>query len=207
MSDEEVDLWADALLLKIHTVTGWVIPESAILNIITDQFRKKLLESYSRCNPDEIEYAFRNYGTSVKDWGKNMNLSLIDEVMTPYLTQRTELSKIEEQIRLKEDFKELPPPEMTDQEIIDTAWDVWLATDKLDYISESTYEVLDKHRMIVLSNEEKKKLMNAANTYLVETEVSDKLDRLATQKRYAKKMAVARLFKQHKEIGVKVTLP
>lgn len=102
MDAEEIDLWADALLLKIHAITGWTIPEKTILTVFTDQFKKKIIESYPRCNPEEIEYAFRSGGTTVKDWGKQINLSLIDEVMKPYLHTRYELSRIEEQQKVKQ---------------------------------------------------------------------------------------------------------
>lgn len=94
-------MWADALLLKIHVITGWVIPEAALLNILTDQFRKKLLENYAHLNVDEIEYAFRNGGTIVEDWGKAMNLSLIDAVLIPYSNQRFNLSAQEERQKAK----------------------------------------------------------------------------------------------------------
>jgi|GEM_PF-5507657 len=97
MDPQEIDLWGDALILKIYAITGWTVPESTVLAILTDQFRKKMLESYALVNPDEVEYAFRNYGTTVQDWGKQMNLALIDQVMIPYLTRRAELSKVEEQ--------------------------------------------------------------------------------------------------------------
>jgi hypothetical protein len=104
MATEEISLWSKSLLLKIHVITGWVIPDSTLLEILIDQFQKKLTESYPEVTPDEVEYAFRNGGTSVKDWGKAMNLSLIDEVMLPYLTERKRLShELEE--------RSVPPPE------------------------------------------------------------------------------------------------
>lgn len=96
MAWEDLNTWASVLLVKINAITGWIIPDES-LEILVDQFRKKLTESYANCNPDEVEYAFRNYGTGVKDWGKQMNLSLIDEVMVPYLERRFELSRVEEQ--------------------------------------------------------------------------------------------------------------
>jgi len=55
-----------------------------------------LVESYPNCNTDEIEYAFRTHGSAVKDWGKQMNLSLIDEVMGIYLERRLAVSRFEE---------------------------------------------------------------------------------------------------------------
>lgn len=96
MAWEDLNTWASVLLIKINVITGWIIPDES-LEILVDQFRKKLTESYANCNPDEVEYAFRNFGTAVKDWGKQMNLSLIDEVMVPYLGRRFELSRVEEQ--------------------------------------------------------------------------------------------------------------
>ena len=85
-----------ALLLKVHVITGWVIPDTRLMNILVDQFEKKLMEDYSSLNTEEIEYAFRKGGTIVKDWGKGMNLSLIDEVLSPYLNNRLRVSADEE---------------------------------------------------------------------------------------------------------------
>lgn len=92
MNQDEVNLWSKSLLLKIHVITGWTIPASDLLIILIDQFQKKLVENYSNINIEEIEFAFRNSGTTVKDWGKAMNLSLIDEVLIPYINQRVRLS-------------------------------------------------------------------------------------------------------------------
>lgn len=104
MNEAEVSLWSKSLLLKIHVITGWVIPELELMTILVEQFQKKLIESYGNMNPEEIEYAFRNSGTTVKDWGKQMNLSLIDEVLIPYLSERLRLShELEE--------RNLPPTE------------------------------------------------------------------------------------------------
>lgn len=96
MNEHELEKWGMALLMKIHVITGWDVPANELLNILVDQFQKKLVESYPDVNPDEVEYAFRTYGIHIKDWGKKMNLSLINEVMTPYLKSRCELSANEE---------------------------------------------------------------------------------------------------------------
>lgn len=103
MTEQEVMMWGKTLLLKIHVITGWTIPDSDLLVILVDQFQKKLVESYPDMNPDEIEFAFRHSGTTVKDWGKAMNLSLIDEVLIPYLGERKTLSHTLEE-------RKLPPP-------------------------------------------------------------------------------------------------
>ncbi len=92
MDDNEKRRWGKSLLLKIHVITGWVIPESELMNILSDQFQKKLSESYADMNVEEIELSFRKGGTTVKDWGKAMNLALIDEVLIPYLEERKRLS-------------------------------------------------------------------------------------------------------------------
>lgn len=79
------------LLVKIHVITGWVIDE-ALKDVLNDQFRKHLIESYPVMNVDEIEYAFRKKGTTTKDWGKTFNLALVDEVLIPYCEERMRLS-------------------------------------------------------------------------------------------------------------------
>lgn len=115
MTEQEVGLWSKTLLLKIHVITGWTIPDSDLLIILVDQFQKKLIESYPNMNADEIEYAFRQSGTTVKDWGKAMNLSLIDEVLIPYLDERKRLSHAYEE-------RKAPPPDqviLTDEQLED----------------------------------------------------------------------------------------
>lgn len=120
MTEAEVSLWGKSLLLKIHVITGWVIPATELMTILVDQFQKKLIESYPNMNPEEIEYCFRNGGTTVKDWGKAMNLALIDEVLIPYLAERQRLShELEE--------RSVPPPEQvvnTDEELMNY-WRMW----------------------------------------------------------------------------------
>jgi hypothetical protein len=113
MNHVETGTWAKALLLKIHVITGWVIPGNELLNILVDQFEKKLKEDYGHFNVEEIEYAFRKHGTAVKDWGKQMNLSLIDEVLIPYLHIRHEASENER----KRNFRAPEQRIFTDEEI------------------------------------------------------------------------------------------
>lgn len=102
------------ILLKLHVITGWNMPPNEMLDILIDQLSKKLIERYPLVNADEMEFAFRNNST-VKDWGKSMNLNLIDEVMIPYLERRVMLSQIEEQRKPLE----LPAAQITDAEFIE----------------------------------------------------------------------------------------
>lgn len=113
---------------------------------------------------------------------------------------------------MQKEITHLPVPQITEQEIVDIAWDVWNVTGRLDYISESAYEVLVKNSLIVLSIEEKHQLMSAANVYLQDQEERSFFpyspsDEKENQKRYAKKIAVARLFQKYKDEGVKIILP
>lgn len=86
-----------AAIIKISIITGWTYPDDKLYqSILEDQFKKKLLEEYPDLNFKEMEYAFRYYGTRVKDWGKSINLSLIDEVLSAYKNDRFEVSRKEE---------------------------------------------------------------------------------------------------------------
>lgn len=165
MSEGDVSKWAKALLAKIHVITGWVIPQDEMLNILVDQFQKKLSESYENVNPDEIEYAFRN-NTSVKDWGKVLNLAMIDEVMIPYLDSRREISHIEA-------IKKVPMIEHK-EDLSDVAMESWLeATAEIvrtgnfhfDLIPNMLYDWLDKKGKIKKTPAEKKEYLERASTY------------------------------------------
>jgi hypothetical protein len=101
MRDFQVITAGKALLLKIHIITGWTIPEGDLMNILVDQFAKELSEKYGELNADEIEYAFRSKGTIVEDWGKSMNLNLLDKVLLPYLNDRYRISETERLLAYK----------------------------------------------------------------------------------------------------------
>ena len=114
LTEHELSIRVKALLLKINVITGWVLPSNeAVMTVLKDQFYKKVIEDYSNLNTEEIEYAFRQAGTTTKDWGKELNLSMIDEVLIPYSVKRFEVSR-------KEEDKVPPPPQKiyTDQEIL-----------------------------------------------------------------------------------------
>ena len=119
MTENERWLSAETLILKISAITGWTVPISEMMAILIDQFQKKLQEGYRNTTVEEIEYAFRNRGIETKDWGKALNLSLMDEVMIPYLQERAELSKMEEGIKMQPMIEEKKT--LTNEE-----WEEWL---------------------------------------------------------------------------------
>jgi hypothetical protein len=141
MSSVELGFAGKALLLKINVITGWAIPEEN-MDILIEIFTKKLIIGYPNVNADEFEYAFISGSSNVKDWGKAINLNLIDEVMQPYLQKRFELSRIEEQQKNK--MLELPKESLTDQTMNDWFNDVWAnvknGTLKMEFMPLPLYE-------------------------------------------------------------------
>lgn len=94
---EDVPKHAKGLLFRIHTITGWKLPDDDLfLNTLVSEFSKYLVESCLDLNPEEISFAVRNYGIGIQDWGKSMNLSLINEPIEKYRIARSEISKLEE---------------------------------------------------------------------------------------------------------------
>lgn len=166
MSEEERGLYAYDILLKIHVIVGWTIPVSEFMDILTSQFEQKLIESYSNVNPKEFEYAFRNRGLDIKDWGKALNLTLIDEVMLPYLETRYDLSRTEESHSHKVILIEEP------KELTESEWDEWLVDmQKYDFklLPCAAYEYLVKTGKLSLTVEEKHAYMEKAISYLTGT--------------------------------------
>jgi hypothetical protein len=85
-----------------------------------DEFSQKVVESYPDVTKEEICFAFRSGASQVKEWGKALNIGLIDEVMIPYLEKRREISKIEEQKKQIEYKPDLEQIEKEYQEFLQT---------------------------------------------------------------------------------------
>lgn len=156
--------WSKALLLKISVITGWVVPVNEMLNVLVDQFEKKLYESYANVNHDEVEFAFRSAGTTIEDWGKQINLSLIDQVMIPFLSRRFEVSKKEEQQKNK---LELPTvKEDISDEGMDKFWeDTQVLVKKgftIELIPPMLYDWMNKNGHILITKAEKREFFEGA---------------------------------------------
>lgn len=164
----DVDTWANVLLAKINAITGWIVPDLT-LDILIDQFRKKLVESYGDCNPEEIEFAFRNYGTVIKDWGKQMNLSLIDEVMIPYLSRRSEVSQHEEVLAMNKtpqiEYKEDMSKEAMQEWFEKITKRVKTGDIKVDFIPPTLYNWMDANGNISTTKADKYLYLQRAANY------------------------------------------
>ena len=185
MNEVEVLTWAKALLLKIHVITGWVIPEDDnLLNILVDQFQKKMVESYGNVNPDEIEYAFRN-NDAVKDWGKNMNLNLIDEVMRPYLNRRFVLGMKEEQAKPP---KQLPAPEVSDEDFIEAVFNVYKINGIWWQIPLLAYKILEPE--LNLTKEDKKRIYQHIHETTSEGDIPELCKKWSVKEYFDKRLAI-----------------
>lgn len=200
MCEVEIMTASKFALLKISVITGWKLPEGDMLKILIGQFIKFMMESYPTINGDELEYAFRNKDARIKDWGKDVNLSMLDEVLIPYMSKRATLSEME---REKISFK--PPllldvPPMLNEEKIKVSFDVWKYTQKFIYISEDVYHILELENKIALTDNEKRELMQIATIKLnILSETDSNLYKFTPKKTmvkmYAKKLAVEAHFK------------
>lgn len=153
LSENEIELISHGLLFKIFVITGWEMPATnEMQDVLVDQFRKKLVESYSDFNVEEIEYAFRNYSSGVEDWGKQMNLSLIDKVMKPYAEARLAASRIEESVK-----RELPAPQ---ENLSDESMGEWMKSCKeitsIELMPVMVYDWAEKKGIVNYSIEQKK---------------------------------------------------
>ncbi len=102
-------LHVQTTLFRINAITGWKIDTNPTYqNILEEEFEKYLIENHSDLNFQEIPYAVRNYGLEIKDWGKSMNVSLLNQPIALYRGRRIELSDLES--RLKDQVKENNKP-------------------------------------------------------------------------------------------------
>lgn len=225
MTPDEVAGYSRATMIKIALITGWIVPEGKYMEILLDQFAKKMLEDYPKVNPEEVEYAFRSDGTTVKDWGKQMNLSLIDEVMIPYMEKRVDISRLEESNKIKT-LPPMPKTEDISDEGMDKFWDtteelVSKGNYPIELIPPMLYDWMDKNGNILFNKEEKLKYLERAtlvrhtaianafekNPYSLETKAAlSEFNKMRETKRYseaehdkikelAKKMVVFEMMK------------
>jgi len=168
MNDEQRQLSAHSILLKIHAITGWTIPLSdELIEILVGQLSLKLNERYRNVNEAEIEYAFRNRGIENKDWGKALNLTLIDEIMMPYLNNRFDLSRAEESLFHKYSHAIEDKKELTEEE-----WAEWIEdVRKYDFkiIPCAIYDYLLRKELLILSNKQKHEYMERSIAHLTGT--------------------------------------
>lgn len=159
LNDAELLKTTAVLILKIYIITGWVVPNNELKHILIHQLSKKIKESYGNVNEAEVEYAFRN-NLTVKDWGKSMNLVLIDQVLSDYLEKRSDVSRAEESYRLR---LEAPPPdpkeeELSDEDFIEANRSVFTLTKQYGLIAPGCYDILVKQGKINLTLEEKEEI-------------------------------------------------
>lgn len=91
------------LLARICAATGWRMPDNDFMrNALIKEFEAYCSESCKDMTLEEIPYAIRNYGLEIRDWGKDINLQLINAPISDYLAARKELSSFEEMKALEE---------------------------------------------------------------------------------------------------------
>lgn len=182
MTEDERRLSSYTILLKIHAITGWTVPVSGLMDILVDQFSLKLSESYANANEQEVEYAFRNKGIETKDWGKALNLSLIDEVMIPYLESRYEISRMEESLNKTKMIED--KIELTDEERQEWVND-WINKEVIDVelIPLLFYEYLDRVGELKVTKENKWEYV-AKSTAKIKSKLITEMDICRTNNAY-----------------------
>jgi hypothetical protein len=141
MDDDEIDAFSAAILFKISVITGWQMPDNELHESeLIEQLKKIFEEKYGRVNIQEVEYAFRHH--LQPDWGKFFNLSMLSDVLDPYLSKRAEISQLEERIKSKP--KELPAAteKLTDDEILDYTRKAYQATNNPLLIPKGVWRIV-----------------------------------------------------------------
>jgi len=162
------------LCLKIEALTGWVIP-SENADILFDQLAKYLVEMFPTLNHEEIEYAFRTKSSNVKDWGKNLNLSLFTDVLEPYLIERKAASEKEAQQAAKLDLEKniIPQKKMDNKELIETAYKIWQGMKNWEFIMVGAWDAIKAEKLFPLTKEDQLGYLKAAKIIATQKEEKD----------------------------------
>jgi hypothetical protein len=173
LTPDELISTGQMLCIRIATITGWILPNEN-LEVLFDQLAKYLVEMYPTLNHEEIEYAFRTKSSNVKDWGKNLNLSLFTDVLEPYLIERKQASEIEAQTALKLENKNSDLPfKMDNKELIETAFEIWKGMNNWEFIMVGAWDAIKAEKLFPLTIEEQKNYLSAAKAIAKQKEEKD----------------------------------
>ena len=151
MSDAELLTEVSKAFQRIHVITGWNLPDdNEYIKILSEEFCLKLKEDFYMMNFPEIVYAFRKNGIGIKDWGKNMNLDLICNVLGDYCVERTRISFEEEKIILNP-----PAVKINTQDELDNIHRKWteefyqrIRSGKIEMVPAFTEDILIKDGLL-----------------------------------------------------------
>lgn len=131
MNALELQTAVQLVLNRICIFTGWPVPVGkASIDLLVDELALYLLEKFPTINVNEIAAAFRQYSSEVNNWGKAVNIILIEQVLYPYMNARREASLLVE-LKPKEQPL-LAMPEETPEEKIAFAYDHWKRTKTIE---------------------------------------------------------------------------
>lgn len=168
---------AQALLVRITLITGWELPKDEMLLVFLDEFKKWLVEILPDVNFSEISAAIRKYGTTIKDWGKKLNLNLIYQAVVPYLNERYDASELLRQ-KMQANTPQLPIPKLSEDEILLSTIDYWMDSKfkRIDFLNPTCYDILVKRGEINLDEDQKEKIRNKAIVYVKGNSADQKKD-------------------------------
>jgi hypothetical protein len=174
LTKDELIATGQMLCLRIASITGWTLPNEN-LEILFDQLAKYLVEMFPTLNHEEIEYAFRTKSSNVKDWGKNLNLSLFTEVLEPYLIERKAASEKEAQQAAKLDLEKniIPQKKMDNKELIETAYKIWQGMKNWEFIMVGAWQAIKEEKLFPLTKDEQHYYLSAAWAISVQKEEKD----------------------------------
>jgi hypothetical protein len=102
MSKDQAETASKLILAMIKTLTGWSIPTGAALDLLKSLLASTLQKEYGSLTVKEIEIAFTRHSSKIKDYAKDINISLFNQVMDLYFMDRNEAVRIESDVYLKD---------------------------------------------------------------------------------------------------------
>jgi hypothetical protein len=156
----EIELvgYVQGIVKRVKVITGWAIPELQEDRLILySEMAIHFKEKWSTYNAEEVIYAIRNY--SGENYGKDINLKLIDEAMDKYASIRAEISRKEEQEKNRLEFyrKYDKAYGYDAMELVQTFYNDFLAnTIKLNQIPARVYEIIKERCKPSFTEEQKK---------------------------------------------------
>jgi len=170
MTDKQLIIAITGIIFKIAVISGCPIPDGAHRKTLEIEIKKFLAENeeFSSLTFEEICTAARfnaagKFDDKVKHWQNIFNLDYLSEILLRWVPYKKIVGvKIDAELMRRNLSEPSTDPELTDNEAIQYARDMWSKSKDYMFIDSRAYEILTKREVLQLDNDAKKRILEQA---------------------------------------------
>lgn len=170
MNEKQLGIAITGTIFKIAVISGCPIPDGAHRKALEVEIKKFLAENeeFSSLTFEEICTAARfnaagKFDDKVKHWQNIFNLDYLSEILLRWIPYKKTVGvRIDSELMKKNIFEPPSTPELSDNEAIQYARDMWSKSNDFMFIDSRVYEILTSRGVLLLDIDTKKRILEQA---------------------------------------------